>query len=54
MAIASEIRGGLDTAIDWAYKAGKLGEKKAYSYINILQSRKMDEQKIKQLKQLNN
>ena len=47
MAIATEIRGELDIAIEWADKAGKLGEKKAYSYINILQSRKMDEQKIK-------
>ena len=52
MAIASEIKGGLDTAIEWANKAQKLGEKKAYNYINILQRRKMDEEKLKQ--QLNN
>jgi hypothetical protein len=52
MAIASEIKGGLDTAIEWANKAKKLGEKKAYNYINILQRRKMDEEKLKQ--QLNN
>jgi len=52
MAIASEIKGGLDTAIEWANKAEKLGEKKAYNYINILQRRKMDEEKLKQ--QLNN
>ena len=52
MAIASEIKGGLDTAIEWANKAEKLGEKKAYNYINILHSRKMDEEKLKQ--QLNN
>jgi hypothetical protein len=48
MAIASEIKGGLDTAIEWANKAEKLGEKKAYNYINILQRRKMDEEKLKQ------
>ena len=48
MAIASEIKGGLDTAIEWANKAKKLGEKKAYNYINILQRRKMDEEKLKQ------
>ena len=52
MAIASEIKGGLDTAIEWANKAKKLGEKKAHNYINILQRRKMDEEKLKQ--QLNN
>ena len=52
MAIASEIKGRLDTAIEWANKAKKLGDKKAYNYINILQSRKMDEEKLKQ--QLNN
>lgn len=48
MALASEIKGGLDAAIDWAKKAQKLGEKKAYNYINILHRRKMDEEKLKQ------
>ena len=52
MAIASEIMGGLDTALDWAEKAKKLGEKKARKYINVLHIRKMNEEKIKQ--QLNN
>ena len=52
MAIVSEIKGGLDTAIEWANKAKKLGEKKADSYINTLQRRKLDEEKLKQ--QLNN
>ena len=52
MALASEIKGGLDTAIEWANKAKELGEKKAYNYINILHIRKMNEEKIKQ--QLNN
>jgi len=48
MAIASEIKGRLDTAIEWANKAQQLGEKKAYNYINVLHSRKMDEEKLKQ------
>ena len=48
MALASEIKGGLDAAIDWAKRAQKLGEKKAYNYINILHRRKMDEEKLKQ------
>lgn len=52
MAIASEIKGGLDAAIDWANKSQKLGEKKAHKYINVLHIRKMNEEKLKQ--QLNN
>ena len=52
MALASEIKGGLDAAIEWATKAQELGEKKSYNYINILHKRKMDEEKLK--KQLNN
>ena len=48
MAIASEIKGGLDTAIEWANKAKELGEKKAYNYINVLHIRKMNEEKLKQ------
>ena len=52
IAIASEIKGGLDTAIEWANKAKKLGEKKSNNYINVLHIRKMNEEKIKQ--QLNN
>ena len=52
MALASEIKGGLDTAIEWANKAKILGEKKAYKYVNVLHIRKMNEEKLKQ--QLNN
>lgn len=52
MAIASEIKGGLDTAIEWANRAQKLGEKKAYKYLNVLHIRKRNEEKLKQ--QLNN
>jgi hypothetical protein len=48
MALASELKGSLDTAIEWAKKAQKLGDKKAYNYINVLQKRKMDEEKLKQ------
>ena len=48
MALASEIKGSLNTAIDWAKKAQKLGEKKAYNYINVLNRRKMDQEKLKQ------
>lgn len=51
MALASEIKGGLDAAIEWANKAHKLGEKKARNYINVLHRRKLDEEKLK--KQLN-
>ena len=52
MAVASEINGGLDTAIEWANRAQKLGEKKAYKYVNVLHIRKRNEEKLKQ--QLNN
>ena len=48
MAIASEIKDGLDAAIEWAKKAQNLGEKKAYNYINVLNRRKMDKEKLKQ------
>ena len=52
MAVASEIKGGLDAAIEWANKSRKLGEKKAFRYINVLHLRKRNEEKLKQ--QLNN
>ena len=48
MALASEIKGSLKTAIDWANKAQKIGNKKAYNYINVLNSRLIDEEKLKQ------
>ena len=48
MAIASEIKGGLDAAIEWAKKAQNLGEKKAHNYINVLNRRKIDKEKLKQ------
>ena len=52
MALASEIKGYLDAAIDWAKKAKALGDKRANSYISILNKRKQDQ--IKLNKQLNN
>ena len=52
MAVASELKGGLDAAIEWANKAKTLGERKSNNYINVLYKRKMDEKKLKQ--QLNN
>ena len=52
MALASEIKGFLDVAIDWAKKAKALGDKKANSYISILNKRKQDQVKLN--KQLNN
>ena len=47
-----EIKGSLDVAIDWAKKAKALGDKKANSYISILNKRKQDQVKLN--KQLNN
>ena len=52
MAVASELKGGLDAAIEWANKANNLGERKSDNYINVLYKRKLDEEKLKQ--QLNN
>ena len=51
MALASEIKGFLDAAIDWAKKAKALGDKKANSYISTLNKRKEDQVKLN--KQLN-
>ena len=48
MALASEIKGSLKTAIDWAKKSLRIGNKRAYNYINVLNSRLIDEEKLKQ------
>ena len=48
MAVASELKGGLDAAIEWANKANSLGERKSDNYINVLYKRKQDEEKLKQ------
>jgi len=52
LALAAEIKGKLDVAIEYAEKSRNLGEKKASAYINTLRLRKQDEAKLKQ--QLNN
>ena len=52
MALASEVKGGLDTAIEWAKKSKGLGERRASSYINMLYKRKQDQEKLKN--QINN
>lgn len=47
MAVASEISGNLDLALEWALKAWTdYGNKKAKSYINILKARKNDARKV--------
>jgi len=52
LALASEIKGSLQTAIDYAKKAEQMGEKKATSYISTLKKRQRDEERLKE--QLNN
>jgi len=48
MALACEVKGALDSAIDWAVKSRDLGNKRAKSYILSLRKRKLDEEKLKQ------
>jgi hypothetical protein len=52
MALASEIHGQLDVAIDWIKKSHKFGEKRSFNYLRILEKRKSDSIKLE--KQLNN
>lgn len=52
MALASEIKGFLNTAIDWAKKSKELGNKRATHYITILNKRIIDQRKLNN--QLNN
>ena len=52
LALLSEIKGKLDTAIDYAEKAEQMGEKRATSYISILKKRQRDEKRLQE--QLNN
>jgi len=51
MALASEIKGYLTASIDWVKKAKALGDKRANSYISILNKRQQDQRKLN--KQLN-
>lgn len=47
MAVASEINGNLDIALDWAQKAWNLyGNKKARDYINVIKMRQNDVRKV--------
>ena len=52
LALAAEIKGSLQTSIDYAKKAEQMGEKKASSYIITLKKRMRDEERLKE--QLNN
>ena len=52
LAVASEIKGKLDTALEHAKTSRDLGEKRAVSYIKTLNSRRQDEIRLKE--QLNN
>ena len=47
MAVAAEINGNIDLALEWAQKAqSAYGNKKARSYITALKGRKYDDQKV--------
>lgn len=47
MAVASELNGNLDLALEWAQKAWTdYGNKKAKTYINVLKARKNDARKV--------
>ena len=46
MALASEVNGNLSTAIEWVKKLRKRGNKKANSYIRVLQNRQLDQKKL--------
>jgi hypothetical protein len=47
MAVASEINGNLDIALDWAEKAWtQYGNKKARDYINVIKMRQNDVRKV--------
>lgn len=52
LAVAAEVKGQLDVALEYAKKSRDLGEKRAVSYIKTLNSRKQDEIRLKE--QLNN
>ena len=46
MAVASEVKGSLEIAIDWAKRSKRDGNKKADNYINVLNSRVIDKEKL--------
>ncbi|MBK6994271.1 MAG: hypothetical protein IPH31_04870 [Lewinellaceae bacterium] len=47
MAVASEVSGNLDLALEWATKSwNDYGNKKARNYINIIKARQNDARKV--------
>jgi hypothetical protein len=46
MALAAEQNGQIDLAIEWAERAVKLGEKRANPYLQVLQRRKWEQEKL--------
>jgi tetratricopeptide (TPR) repeat protein len=48
LAVASEIKGSLQTAIEYAKKAEQMGEKRATSYIYTLKRRVKDAERLKE------
>jgi hypothetical protein len=48
MALASEQQGQLDLALEWANRAVKMGDKHAMQYVQILQERKAQEERLQQ------
>ena len=48
LAVASEIKGSLQTAIEYAKKAEQMGEKRATSYISTLKRRVKDVERLKE------
>ena len=47
MAIASEVNGNLEVALEWAQTAwSKYGNKKARNYIQVIQQRQNDARKV--------
>lgn len=48
LALSAEIRGKIDVAIEYAKKSLSLGEKRASSYIKVLNLRKIDQQKLEE------
>jgi TPR repeat protein len=48
MALAAEVAGDLDLAIQWAERAAQLGDRRAPRYVQILQQRKWEAERLKQ------
>ncbi len=48
MALAAEQTGDLDLAIQWAERASQMGDRRAPRYVQILQQRKWDEQRLRE------